>query len=64
MKVRLIYCIEIILLELVVRTKNVNNLVNVHLLHVLASGLQILTGIEVTRVLCEVLADSSSHSQT
>ena len=37
---------------------------NVHLLHVLASGLQILTGIKVTGVLCKVLADSSSHSQT
>ena len=64
MKVRLIYCIEIILLELVVRTENVNDLVNVHLLHVLASRLQVLTGIEVTRILSEVLADSSSHSQT
>ena len=64
MKVRLIYCIEIILLDLVLRTENVNDLVNVHLLHVLTSGLQILAGIEVTRILSEVLADSCGHSQT
>ena len=51
-------------LKLVVATKNLNDLVNIHLLHVLASGLQILTGIEVAGILVEVLADSSSHSQT
>ena len=37
---------------------------DVHLLHVLASGLQILTRIEVTGVLGQVLADGSRHSQT
>ena len=50
--------------QLAVRTEHIHNLVDVHLLHVLTSGLQILTRIEVSRMLSEVLADSSSHSQT
>ena len=50
--------------ELAIRTKNVNDLVDVHLLHVLASWLQLLTWVEVTRVLSQVLADSSSHGET
>ena len=37
---------------------------DVHLLHVLTSGLQILTRIEVIGVLSQILADGSSHSQT
>ena len=44
--------------ELSVRTEHIHNLVDVHLLHVLTSGLQILTRIEVSRMLSEVLADS------
>ena len=47
-----------------VRAKHLNNLVDVHLLHVLASRLEILTGIEVVRMLSEVLTDGSSHCQT
>ena len=37
---------------------------DVHLLHVLTSGLQVLARIEVIGMLSKVLADSSSHSQT
>ena len=37
---------------------------DVHLLHILTSGLQILTGIEVAGILCQVLADGSGHGQT
>ena len=51
-------------LELVVATQHVYNLVHVHLLHVLASGLQILARIEMTGVLVEVLADGSCHGET
>ena len=50
-------------LQLVVAAQHLYNLVAVHLLHVLASGLQILAGIEITGLLVEVLADSCSHSQ-
>ena len=52
------------LTEVVVGTEDVDNLVHVHLLHVLASGLEILTGIEVTGVLVEVLADGGGHGET
>jgi len=51
-------------LELVITAKYFHNLVDVHLLHVLASGLQVLTGIEIAGLLVEVLADGSGHSQT
>ena len=50
--------------KLAVGTEHIHNLVDVHLLHVLAGGLQILTRIEVSRMLSEVLADGSGHSQT
>ena len=50
--------------QLAIRTEYVHNLVDVHLLHVLTSRLQILTRIEVSRMLSEVLTDSSGHSQT
>ena len=50
--------------ELAVRTKHIHNLVDVHLLHVLTSWLQVLARIEVIGVLSQVLTDSSSHSQT
>ena len=59
-----IVIVNVVQLKLIVATKNINNLVHIHLLHVLASGFQILTRIEVARILIEVLADSSSHSQT
>ena len=52
------------LAEVVVGTEDVDNLVHVHLLHVLASGLEILTRIEVTGVLVEVLADGGGHGET
>ena len=50
--------------ELTVRTEHIDNLVDVHLLHVLTSGLQVLARIEVIGMLCQILADGSSHSQT
>ena len=53
-----------LLCQFAVRTQYVHNLVDVHLLHVLTSGLQILTRIEVIGMLCQILADSSSHGQT
>ena len=56
--------IALALSQLAVRTEHIHNLVDIHLLHVLTSGLQILTRIEVSRMLSQVLADSSSHSQT
>ncbi len=37
---------------------------DVHLLHVLTSGLQILTRIEVVRMLSEILTDGSGHGKT
>ena len=53
-----------LLSEFAVRTEYVHNLVDVHLLHVLTSRLQILTWVEVSRMLSEVLTDGSSHGQT
>ena len=53
-----------LLSELAIRTEYVHNLVDVHLLHVLTSRLQILTWVEVSRMLSEVLTDSSSHGKT
>ena len=50
--------------ELSVRTEHIHNLVDVHLLHVLTSGLQILARIEVIGMLSEVLTNSSGHCQT
>ena len=61
----LFYFVVIQLLsELAVRTEYVHNLVDVHLLHVLTSRLQILTWVEVSRMLSEVLTDSRSHGKT
>ena len=51
-------------LELVVAAEHFHDFVDVHLLHVLASGLQVLAGIEVAGLLVEVLADGSGHGQT
>ena len=53
-----------LLSELAVRTEHVHNLVNVHLLHVLTSWLEVLAWVEVAWVLSEMLADSSSHGKT
>jgi hypothetical protein len=53
-----------LLSELTVRTKYLLDLVDVHLLHVLTSGLQILTRIEVVRMLSEILTDGSGHGKT
>ena len=55
---------KLALSELTVRTKHIHDLVDVHLLHVLTSGLQILTRIEVSRMLSQVLTDGSGHGQT
>lgn len=61
----LFYFVVIQLLsELAVRTEHIHNLVDVHLLHVLTSRLQILTWVEVSRMLSEVLTDSCSHGKT
>ena len=50
--------------ELVVRTKNFNDLVFIKLLHVVASWTEILTWVEFSRVFCEDLTYSSGHSET
>ena len=50
--------------ELAIASEHIHNLVDVHLLHVLAGGLQILARIEVSRMLSQVLADGSSHGET
>ncbi len=60
----LLLVFEVGLSELAVRTEHIHNLVDVHLLHVLASGLQILTRIEVIGILSQILTDGSSHGQT
>ncbi len=54
-----VYFLEysVLLSELAVRTEYVHNLVDVHLLHVLTSWLQILTWIEVSRMLSKMLAE-------
>ena len=51
-------------LQLVVRTQNVDNLVLVQFLHVVASRTQIFTRVELCRLLSKYLANSSRHSQT
>ena len=50
--------------SLTVGTENVLNLVSNHVLNCLASGLKVLAGIEVIRMLCEVLTDVTCHSKT
>ena len=50
--------------SLTVGTKNVNDLVSNHVLNCLTSGLKVLTGIEVIRMLSEVLTDVTCHSKT
>ena len=42
----------------------IHDLVSVHLLHLLTCGLEILTGIEVAGILCEMPADSAGHCKT
>ena len=46
-----------------VRTEHVHDLVDVHLLHLLAGRLEILARIEVLRMLGEMLADGGSHGE-
>ena len=55
---------KLALSEFAVRTEYIHNLVDVHFLHILTGGLQILTRIEVSRMLSQVLADGSGHGQT
>ena len=50
-------------LELVVGAEDVDDLVDVHLLHALAGGLQVLTRVEVVGVLGHVFADGGGHCQ-
>ena len=53
-----------LLSQFAVRTQHVHNLVDVQLLHVLTSGLQILARIEVIGMLSQMLTNGSGHSQT
>ena len=50
--------------KVTVGAEHFHNLVDVHFLHVFASRLEILTGIEVVRMLSEVLTDGSGHGKT
>ena len=50
--------------ELVVRTKHVDDLVLVHLLHLIASGTTELTRVELTWFVVKHLANSSGEGQT
>ena len=61
---RLVVVGVFLLCELAVRAEYVHNLVDVHLLHVLTCWLEVLTWVEVSRMLSEVLADSSCHGET
>lgn len=47
-----------------VAAEHVNDLMGNHVLDGLTGGLEVLTGIEVIRMLRKVLTDDSSHSQT
>ncbi len=47
-----------------VGTEHVHDLVDVHLLHLLAGRLEVLTRIEVSRMQGEVLADGGGHGKT
>ena len=57
-------CCLVELSELVVRTKNFNDLVFIKLLHVVASWTEILTWVEFSGLFSEHLANSSGHSKT
>ena len=52
------------LFGLSVGAEDIHNLLDIHLLHLLACRLEILAGIEVAGILGEVLADGGSHGQT
>ena len=56
--------VSLALSELVVRTEHVHDLVLIELLHVVASGSEVLAGVELTGLLNEDLTDSSRHGQT
>ena len=47
-----------------VAAKHVDDLVSHHVMHSLTGGLQILPGIEMIRMLSEILADDSGHCKT
>ncbi len=47
-----------------VAAEHVNDLMSDHVLDGLTGGLEVLTGIEVIRMLRKVLTDDSSHCQT
>lgn len=50
--------------QFAVRAKYIYNLVDVELLHVLTSRFEILTWVEVSRMLEQMLTDSCCHSKT
>ena len=52
------------ILDLSVRSENIYDLMSYHILYSLSCRLQILTRVEVLRMLCEVLADVSCHCET
>ena len=47
-----------------VAAENINDLMGHHIMHSLTGGLQILTGIEMIRMLSKVLTDDSGHCKT
>ena len=62
------YCDKAVLLvelsELVVRAQHLNDLVLVHLLHLVASRTAVLTWVELSWLLVEHLANGSGECQT
>ena len=51
-------------LSFVVRTKHLLNLMDVELLHVVTCRTEVLTWVELSRLVSEYLANSCSHSKT
>ena len=52
-----------LLSELAIRAKHVDDLVLVHLFHVVASGTEVLAGVELSGLFSKSLTDGSSHGQ-
>ena len=50
-------------LRFTIGAKNVNDLMGNHILNSLAGRFQILAGIEVIRMLCEIFTDITCHSK-
>ena len=62
--VEYLFLTDHLLCQFTIRTKHINNLVDVHLLHVLTSWTEVLTWVEVLWMLSEILAYSSCHGKT